>query len=128
MLAICRTGRSPAILASSSTLTGASTKVASAPASINAWAGSSPPRSLAARSRFADNWKCHHPAIDRGPDLLDHLAKWNDILALEMSALLRENLILNLNAGGARALITRTVRAIFTGLPNPVQHRQALGP
>jgi hypothetical protein len=43
------------------------------------------------------------PAIDRGPDLLDHLAKCNDILALEVSALLRENLILNLNAGGARA-------------------------
>ena len=59
-------------------------------------------------------------AIDRGFDLLDHLAERDDILAFEVAALLREDLILDLDSGRARAFEHATVRIMFTGLPNPV--------
>ena len=43
------------------------------------------------------------PAIDRSPDLLDHVAERHDVLALEVPALLREDLVFDLDAGGTRA-------------------------
>ena len=43
-------------------------------------------------------------AVHRGLDLLDHLAERHHVLALEVAALLGEDLILDLDAGGARAL------------------------
>ena len=44
------------------------------------------------------------PRVDRGPDLGEHLRQGHDVLAVEMAAALREDLVLDLEPGRAGAL------------------------
>src|SRR5215207_9137429 len=107
MLTIWGAGSSRKIRPISSREVGASTNVASAPAAIMACARSraaSRPSTARASVR-ATIWKSPSRRVSTAAlTLAQHLGQGNHILAFEMSAPLREDLVLDLEPGRARAL------------------------